>query len=444
MLKVRKCRIGIVGHGHVGVQLAAEYGKHFETPGFHVKAARIEEFKTGQGSTRKDGGKEFAAATRLSLTSDLADINPCQVYIGTVAPQIDTCKRSDLGLLVAASAAIGKVLKKANIVVYDFPVYRGFKSQVCVPILERESGLTFNKHFFVDYSRKHINPDYNVRGQPTIKKATSPARRRRKRISRILCIAPSLWWARTRPSASRWPKAAKVIENSQRDVNVALINELALILTRCGIDTEEVLQGAWTKCNFLRFRARLVWGDCIGVDPYYRTQKAREIGYHPELSLFCLGFAGNMVIYVAFEIVKLMTRKQIQVKGARILMLGVLFRGQCADIHNSGLIEAVREIRKSCARIDISDRWSDLEGAGTSMDGVSPVLWRKMTMTLCPWLWCTRGSASPAVPACASSVERGAGAKTSNTYSKPGKWMVEISIRLMKSNVAPEESTVNS
>ena len=360
MLKLRKCRIGVVGLGYVGLPLAAELGKHFETVGFDVKADRVKELKAGKDSTLEVGPEELAGAARLSFTSDLSDIKPCRVYIITVPTPIDTYKRPDLNPLIAASTSVGKVLKKGDVVVYESTVYPGCTEEVCVPILEKESGLTFNKHFFVGYSPERINPGDKAHRLPTIKKVTSGSTPEAAEF--VDALYRSIVTAGTHKASSiKVAEAAKVIENTQRDVNIALINELALIFARLGIDTEEVLQAAGSKWNFLPFRPGLVGGHCICVDPYYLTHKAQEIGYHPEMILAGRRLNDNMPIHVAGEIVKLMTRKRIQVNGARILVLGVTFKENCPDIRNSKVVDVVRELEKYGARIEVHDPWADSE-----------------------------------------------------------------------------------
>ncbi len=358
MLKLRKCRIGVVGLGYVGLPLAVEFGKHFETVGFDVKTARIDELKAGRDGTLEVDPQELASATRLSFTSELADLKPCRVYIVTVPTPIDTYKRPDLSPLVGASTSVGKVLKKGDVVVYESTVYPGCTEEVCVPILERESGLTFNKHFFVGYSPERINPGDKAHRLPTIQKVTSGSTPEAAEF--VDALYRSIITAGTHPASSiKVAEAAKVIENTQRDVNIALINELALIFARLGIDTEEVLKAAGSKWNFLPFRPGLVGGHCIGVDPYYLTHKAQEIGYHPEMILAGRRLNDHMPIHVAGEIVRLMTQKRIQVNGARILVLGITFKENCPDIRNSKVVDVVRELEKYGATIDVHDPWAD-------------------------------------------------------------------------------------
>ena len=358
MFSLRKCRIGVVGLGYVGLPLAVEFGKHFDTVGFDVKTSRIDELRTGRDSTLEISRAELRAATKLSFTTELSDLKRCRVYIVTVPTPIDQYKRPDLTPLVRASESVGKVLGKGDVVVYESTVYPGCTEEVCVPILERESGLKFNEDFFAGYSPERINPGDKEHRLTSIKKVTSGSTPEAADFVDALygCIVRA---GTHRASSIKVAEAAKVIENTQRDVNIALINELALIFNRLGIDTEEVLQAAGSKWNFLPFRPGLVGGHCIGVDPYYLTHKAQEIGYHPEMILAGRRLNDNMPIYVAGEIVKLMTRKRIHVNGARALVLGLTFKENCPDIRNSKVIDVIRELEKYGARVDAFDPWAD-------------------------------------------------------------------------------------
>ena len=357
MIKLRKCRIGIVGLGYVGLPLAVEFGKHFDTVGFDVKAARIAELRAGEDGTLETSGEDLAAATHLSFTTELNDLKRCRAYIVTVPTPIDEYKRPDLSPLIGASTSVGKVLKKGDVVIYESTVYPGCTEEVCVPILERESGLKFNRQFFIGYSPERINPGDKEHRLTTIKKITSGSTPEAAEFVDALyrCIITA---GTHRASSIKVAEAAKVIENTQRDVNIALVNELALIFARLGIDTEEVLQAAGSKWNFLPFRPGLVGGHCIGVDPYYLTHKAQEIGYNPEMILAGRRLNDNMPLYVASEIVKLMTRKRIHVNGSRILMLGITFKENCPDIRNSKVVDVIRELKKYGAHIDIHDPWA--------------------------------------------------------------------------------------
>ena len=358
MLKLRKCRIGVIGLGYVGLPLAVEFGKHFDTVGFDLKAPRIAELRAGRDSTLEVSPDELAAATRLSFTTDLKDLQSCRAYIVTVPTPIDEYKRPDLSPLVGASTSVGKVLKKGDVVIYESTVYPGCTEEVCVPILERESGLKFNRHFFVGYSPERINPGDKEHRLPSIRKVTSGSTPEAADFVDGLyrCIITA---GTHKASSIKVAEAAKVIENTQRDVNIALINELALIFARLGIDTEEVLKAAGSKWNFLPFRPGLVGGHCIGVDPYYLTHKAQEIGYHPEMILAGRRLNDNMPIHVATEIAKLMNRKRIHMNGARALVLGITFKENCPDVRNSKVVDVVRELEKYGATVDIHDPWAD-------------------------------------------------------------------------------------
>ena len=358
MLNLRKCRLGVVGLGYVGLPLAVEFGKRFETIGFDVKTERVAQLRKGRDSTLEVTRAELKTSRHLRFTTDAKELKRCRVLIVTVPTPIDGYKRPDLSALMGASATGGKVLRKGSIVIYESTVYPGCTEEVCVPILERESGLKFNRDFFAGYSPERINPGDKQHRLTTIRKVTSGSTPEAAEFVDKLYTA--IVSAGThRASSIRVAEAAKVIENTQRDVNIALINELALIFNRLGIDTEEVLNAAASKWNFLPFRPGLVGGHCIGVDPYYLTHKAQEIGYHPEMILAGRRLNDNMALYVAGQITQLMGRKRIHVKGARILVLGITFKENCPDIRNSKVVDVVRELHRQGARIDIYDPWAD-------------------------------------------------------------------------------------
>jgi UDP-N-acetyl-D-glucosamine/UDP-N-acetyl-D-galactosamine dehydrogenase len=358
MFHLRKCRIGIVGLGYVGLPLAVEFGKHFDTVGFDIKPHRIAELASGRDSTLEVSRAELKAATRLSFSTELASLKRCRVLIVTVPTPIDEYKRPDLTPLIKASETVGKALSKGTVVVYESTVYPGCTEEVCVPILERESGLKVNRDFFVGYSPERINPGDKEHRLTTIKKVTSGSTPEAAEF--VDKLYGTIVTAGTHKASSiKVAEAAKVIENTQRDVNIALINELALIFNRLGLDTEEVLSAAGTKWNFLPFKPGLVGGHCIGVDPYYLTHKAQSIGYHPEMILAGRRVNDNMGLYVAGEIIKLMTEKRIHVKSARTLVLGMTFKENCPDIRNSKVIDVVRELEKYGADVDIYDPWAD-------------------------------------------------------------------------------------
>jgi UDP-N-acetyl-D-glucosamine/UDP-N-acetyl-D-galactosamine dehydrogenase len=371
MFSLRKCRVGIVGLGYVGLPLAVEFGKHFDTVGFDVKPERIRELKAGRDSTREASAEDLRSATRLQFTTRLEDLIACAVMVVTVPTPIDEFKRPDLTPLIRASESIGRVLKKGDIVIYESTVYPGCTEEICVPILERVSGLKFNRDFFAGYSPERINPGDKEHRLSTIRKITSgstPAA-----ATFVDQLYGSIIRAGTHKASSiRVAEAAKVIENTQRDVNIALINELALIFKRLGIDTEEVLQAAGTKWNFLPFRPGLVGGHCIGVDPYYLTHKATEIGYHPEMILAGRRVNDNMGMEVASEVVRLLTHKRIHVSGARVLVLGLTFKENCPDIRNSKVVDVIRELEKYGAVVEVHDPWVDPAEARHEY-GIKPV-----------------------------------------------------------------------
>ena len=358
MFSLRNLRIGVIGLGYVGLPLAVEFGRHFRTVGFDIKPQRIAELRKGKDSTLETTRAELKAADRLTFTSDLKDLKPCRVFIVTVPTPIDNYKRPDLTPLVKASETVAKVLKKGDVVVYESTVYPGCTEEICVPILERDSGLVFNRDFFAGYSPERINPGDKEHRLTTIRKITAgstPAA-----ADFVNSVYASIIKAGTHKATSiRVAEAAKVIENTQRDVNIALINELALIFNRLGIDTEEVLVAAGTKWNFLPFRPGLVGGHCIGVDPYYLTHKAQEIGYHPEMILAGRRLNDNMANYVASEIVRLMTSRRLHVKGSRILVMGLTFKENCPDLRNSKVVDVVRELEHFGAKVDVHDPWID-------------------------------------------------------------------------------------
>jgi nucleotide sugar dehydrogenase len=368
---LRNCKVAVVGLGYVGLPLAVEFGKHFRTVGFDIKAARVAELKKGRDSTLEVEPGELRSAKHLSYTTDVKDLRPCQVYIVTVPTPIDDYKRPDLTPIVRASELLGGVLKKGDVVVFESTVYPGCTEEIAVPILERLSGLTFNRDFFAGYSPERINPGDKQHRLTTIKKITSgstPAV-----ADFVDSLYASIIKAGTHKASSiRVAEAAKVIENTQRDVNIALINELSLIFNRLGIDTEEVLEAAGTKWNFLPFRPGLVGGHCIGVDPYYLTHKAQEIGYHPEMILAGRRINDNMAIYVAERVAQLMIRKRIHVKGSRILIMGLTFKENCPDVRNSKVADVVRELAKYGAKVDVYDPWVDAAEAAHEY-GIKPI-----------------------------------------------------------------------
>ncbi|MEZ5458673.1 MAG: Vi polysaccharide biosynthesis UDP-N-acetylglucosamine C-6 dehydrogenase TviB [Steroidobacteraceae bacterium] len=368
---LKDLKIGVIGLGYVGLPLAAEFGKYFDTVGFDIKPARIRELRRGSDSTLEVSRAELRASERLSFTADLSRMSSVRVYIVTVPTPIDEYKRPDLTPLVKASESVGRVLKRGDVVVYESTVYPGCTEEVCVPILERVSRLKFNKDFFVGYSPERINPGDKQHRVTHIRKVTSGSTPDTARF--VDKLYGSIIKAGTHMASSiKVAEAAKVIENTQRDVNIALINELALIFNRLGIDTEEVLNAAGTKWNFLPFRPGLVGGHCIGVDPYYLTHKAQEIGYHPEMILAGRRLNDNMALYVANEVARLMLNRLIHVRGSRILVLGLTFKENCPDIRNSKVVDLIRELQKFGAKVDVHDPWAD--GAEARHEyGIRPV-----------------------------------------------------------------------
>jgi UDP-N-acetyl-D-galactosamine dehydrogenase len=370
-LNMRGCRIGVVGLGYVGLPLAVEFGKSFDTVGFDIKASRIAELKSGKDSTLECSPAELKAARKLRYTTSLKELGKCRVFIVTVPTPIDRYNRPDLTPLVRSSETVGKVLKKGDIVVYESTVYPGCTEEVCIPILERESGLKFNVDFFAGYSPERINPGDKEHRLPSIKKVTSGSTP--EVADFVDKLYRSVVTAGTHKASSiRVAEAAKVIENTQRDVNIALINELALLFNRLGIDTEEVLLAAGSKWNFLPFRPGLVGGHCIGVDPYYLTHKAQEVGFHPEMILAGRRLNDSMANYVAGQIVKLMAGKKILAKGSKIIVYGLTFKENCPDLRNSKVADVVRELRNYGAKVDVYDPWIDRDEADHEY-GIRPV-----------------------------------------------------------------------
>jgi UDP-N-acetyl-D-glucosamine/UDP-N-acetyl-D-galactosamine dehydrogenase len=359
---LRNLKVGIIGLGYVGLPLAVEFGKRFHTVGFDIKPDRVAELQKGVDSTLECDAKELAEASKLVYTTSLDDLRSCRVFIVTVPTPIDEYKRPDLTPLVKSSESVGKVLKKGDVVVYESTVYPGCTEEVCVPILERVSGLKFNKDFYAGYSPERINPGDKEHRVTTIRKVTSGS------TPAVAEFVDALYRSIVRvgthkASSIRVAEAAKVIENTQRDVNIALINELALIFNRLGIDTEEVLLAAGSKWNFLPFRPGLVGGHCIGVDPYYLTHKAQAIGYHPEMILAGRRINDNMGIYVAQQVAQLMIKRRIQVRDSRILVMGLTFKENCPDVRNTKIVDVVRELEKFGARVDVCDPWADADEA---------------------------------------------------------------------------------
>jgi len=354
-----KKTIAIIGLGYVGLPLAVEFGKQRSVIGFDINARRVTELQGGQDHTLECSPEELTQAPHLRYSCDTQDLKDVQVFIVTVPTPVDQANRPDMTPLVKASETVGKVLKAGDIVIYESTVYPGATEEVCVPVLEKFSGLKFNHDFFCGYSPERINPGDKEHRLPTIKKVTSgstPAV-----ADEVDALYASIITAGTHKASSiKVAEAAKVIENTQRDVNIALMNELSLIFHKLGIDTLEVLQAAGTKWNFLPFRPGLVGGHCIGVDPYYLTHKAQEVGYHPEVILAGRRINDSMASHVADETVKLMLRKGLPVLGGKVLVLGLTFKENCPDVRNTKVVDIVKALQNYNTQVDVYDPWIDL------------------------------------------------------------------------------------
>ena len=353
-----KTAIGVVGLGYVGLPLAVEFGRKRPVIGFDTNDVRIEELSKGIDRTLETTDKELSEAVYLSYTNNIDDLKDCNIYMVTVPTPIDHDKKPDLAPLVKASKAIGSILKTGDIVIYESTVYPGATEEICVPILEEQSGLSFNNDFFCGYSPERINPGDKEHRITTIRKVTSGSTPEiAKKIDKLYqeIITEGTYLAKSIKVA----EAAKVIENTQRDVNIALINELSLIFNELDIDTESVLDAAGTKWNFLPFRPGLVGGHCIGVDPYYLTFKALEVGYNPEIILAGRKINDNMSVFIADQISKLMTKKDISINGANILMMGLAFKENCPDIRNTKVVDLIEALNNYSCSVDVYDPWVD-------------------------------------------------------------------------------------
>ena len=361
-LSLEASRLAVIGLGYVGLPLAVEFGKHRPVVGFDINMKRIEALQAGYDSTREIGGDELAKAVYLRFSSAPCDLEECNIFIVTVPTPIDDHKRPDLVPLIEASETIGKVLKPGDVVIFESTVYPGATEEDCVPVLERVSGLKFNVDFFAGYSPERINPGDKLHRLATITKVTSGSTP--EAADFIDKLYASIIPAGTHKASSiRVAEAAQVIENTQRDLNIALINELAVIFNRLGIDTEAVLEAAGTKWNFLPFRPGLVGGHCIGVDPYYLTHKAKELGYHPHIILAGRRVNDGMGPYVAGELVKALLRKRIHLHGSRVLVMGLTFKENCPDLRNSRVVDMIAELRDYGIEVDVFDPWVDVAEA---------------------------------------------------------------------------------
>lgn len=350
--------IAVIGLGYVGLPLAAEFGKSRPVIGFDINAGRIDALRTGYDATLEVSKDELATADQLTFSSDPADLAAASIYIVTVPTPIDAHKRPNLTPLLKASEMLGGVLKRGDIVIYESTVYPGATEEDCVPVLERVSGLTFNVDFFAGYSPERINPGDKQHRLPDIRKVTSGSTP--EVAEEVDQLYASIITAGTYKAESiRVAEAAKVIENTQRDLNIALVNELAIIFNKMGIDTEAVLKAAGTKWNFLPFRPGLVGGHCIGVDPYYLTHKAEAMGYHPQVILAGRRINDGMGAYAASQLVKTMLKRRIHVDGARVLILGLTFKENCPDMRNTRVVDVVAELRDYGVHVDVHDPWVD-------------------------------------------------------------------------------------
>jgi UDP-N-acetyl-D-galactosamine dehydrogenase len=363
--------IAIIGLGYVGLPLAVEFGKKFQTLGFDINERRVNELRKGIETTLEVEPAELAEAIKLSYSTNIEDLKQANIFIVTVPTPIDEHRQPDLTPLIKASETLGKVIKRGDIAIYESTVYPGATEECCVPVIEKVSGLKFNVDFFVGYSPERINPGDKEHRLTTIKKVTSGST---PEVAEFIDqLYSSIITAGTHKATSvKVAEAAKVIENTQRDLNIALMNELTIIFNKIGIDTEDVLKAAGTKWNFLPFRPGLVGGHCIGVDPYYLTHKAESLGYHPEVILAGRRINDGMGPYVVGQLVKHMLKRKIQVDGAKILLLGLTFKENCPDLRNTKVIDIIKELREYNIEVDVHDPWISAEEAEHEYQ-VSPI-----------------------------------------------------------------------
>jgi UDP-N-acetyl-D-galactosamine dehydrogenase len=372
MKNFENIKLAVIGLGYVGLPLSVEFGKKYPTLGFDINTSRLEELEQGTDSTLEVTNEELAEASLLSYSNDIDDLKSCNIFIVTVPTPINENKQPDLTPLIKASETIGNVLKKGDIVIYESTVYPGATEEDCVPVLEKVSGLTFNQDFFAGYSPERINPGDKEHRVTTILKVTSGSTP--EIAEKVDSLYRSIITAGTyKASSIKVAEAAKVIENTQRDVNIGLINELALIFNRLDIDTEEVLKAAGTKWNFLPFRPGLVGGHCIGVDPYYLTHKAQSVGYHPEIILAGRRLNDAMGEYVVTQLVKAMLKKRIHIEGAKVLVMGLTFKENCPDLRNTKIVDIVHELQEYGVKVDCYDPWIDANEAQREYN-ITPVI----------------------------------------------------------------------
>ena len=359
-MDLKRTKIALIGLGYVGLPLAVEFGKNREVIGFDINEARIKELSSGHDSTLEVTSEDLGSAEFLSFSSNKEDLRSCQIFIVTVPTPIDQANRPDLSPLVKASETVGAVLKSGDLVIYESTVYPGCTEEVCVPVLEGVSGLRFNENFFCGYSPERINPGDKVNTLTKIKKITSgstPA------VAKLVDqLYQEIIQAGTYPASSlKVAEAAKVIENSQRDLNIAFVNELSVIFERIGIDTLEVLEAAGSKWNFMPFRPGMVGGHCIGVDPYYLTHKAEELGYHPQVILAGRRINDNMARYAARGVIRRMLQNGIDVARSTVGVMGITFKENCPDIRNSKVADLVKELQSWNVKVVVSDPWADAQ-----------------------------------------------------------------------------------
>ena len=364
-------KIAVIGLGYVGLPLAVEFSKHHQVVGFDVNRHRIDALREGHDATLEVADDELRSAETLAFTDDPAALKDCTVFIATVPTPIDRHKRPDLGMLLRASETIGSALKPGDVVIYESTVYPGVTEEECVPVLERVSGLRFNVDFFAGYSPERINPGDKLHRLPDIKKVTSGSTP--EVAEAVDALYRQIITAGTHKASSiRVAEAAKAIENTQRDVNIALVNELSIIFNKMNIDTEAVLLAAGTKWNFLNFRPGLVGGHCIGVDPYYLTHMAQSIGYNPEIILAGRRLNDSMGTYAVSQLVKAMTKARIYIPGARVLVMGLAFKENCPDMRNSRVVDIVTELKQYGTNVDVYDPWISREDAFHEY-GIQPI-----------------------------------------------------------------------
>lgn len=359
-MNLNEKKIAIIGLGYVGLPLAVEFGKKYNVLGFDINTTRIEELSKGVDRTLESNEEEIKSAKLLTFSSTVDDLKSCQIFIVTVPTPIDQFKAPDLTPLLKASAMLGKVIKKGDIVIYESTVYPGCTEEDCVPVLEKESGLKFNVDFYCGYSPERINPGDKVNTLTKIKKVTSGSTA--EVADAVDALYSSIITAGTfKASSIKVAEASKAIENAQRDINISFVNELALIFDRIGIDTQDVLDAASTKWNFLKYKPGLVGGHCIGVDPYYLAHKAESLGYHPQVILSGRRVNDNMGMFVANKVVKLMIQKGHLIKGSNALILGITFKENCPDVRNTKVVDIYNELNQFGLNVDIYDPWADVE-----------------------------------------------------------------------------------